>query len=86
MSDDAEQEAARQAEDLVATAVARLREDMPRAFILAYETGEGEKGELHIITHCNLNSARQLLEFAMQQIADQYAVGVARSATTEKPA
>jgi len=85
MSDDAEQ-AARQAEDLVATAVARLREDMPRAFILAYETGEGEKSELHIITHCNLNSARQLLEFAMEQISSQYAVGVARSATTEKPA
>ena len=86
MSDDVEQvpDPARLAEELVATAVTRLREDMPRAFILAYQTGEGEKGELHIITHCNLNSARQLLEFAMEQISSQYAVGIAR-ASTEKP-
>jgi hypothetical protein len=74
---------ARQAEELVAAAVERLREDMPRAFILAYQTGDGEKSELHIITHCNLNSARQLLEFAMEQISNQYAVGIAR-ASTEK--
>jgi hypothetical protein len=74
---------ARQAEELVGTAVERLREDMPRAFILVYETGEAEKSELHIITHCNLNSARQLLEFAMDQISNQYAVTIAR-ASTEK--
>lgn len=74
---------ARLAEQNVAIAIERLREDLPRAFILVYESGEGEGEQLSVITHCNLHQAQRLLPFAMEQISHQYAVGIAR-ASVEK--
>ena len=62
----------------VGTAIARLREDMPKAFILVYLHGEGDAQQYGIITHCSLAQAQGMLPFAMEQMSHQYAVKVAK--------
>jgi len=71
------------AEENIGIAVQRLREDMPKNFILIYENESGGKAGYQIISHCSLNAAQGLLKFGIAMISDQYAVGQARAATKE---
>lgn len=68
----------------VAEAIERLREDMPKAFILVYATGDeaDETERFAIITHCSLSQAQRMLPFAMEQMSHNYAL---RTAKESKP-
>ena len=71
MSD--EEDVRKQSEQNIAQAIEALKRDMPTNFILIYRDGEEDR----IYSHCSLNSARELLDFGIKAVAEQYAKRVA---------
>lgn len=70
-------------EENVGIAVQRLREDMPKNFILLYENEAGEKAGYQVISHCSLDAAQKLLDYGIRMISDQYAVTAALASKKE---
>jgi len=61
---------ARVAEEQVAVAIEKLREDMPENFILTYI---GMDGNVQVMAHCSLESAQTMLPATINSIAERYA-------------
>lgn len=68
-----------QSEAQIAAAIERLREDMPRNFILVYQLGEGEAAKVQTIAACSLKAAQMMLPLAIDQISGEFAVRKARN-------
>lgn len=64
------------AEEHVALAIERLREDMPTSFIIVYEHNDGG---IQTLVYANLSSVQRLLLCAIEAISEEYAVKVALS-------